>query len=98
MAVLCSVDSGLLPTFKVHKALPARVDVESSTATPQKQLLLCVLFQSAFQTRDKCPACVPALHHMYGFLLVGNNRQLRQGLIQVVTLQNQVTLKRKSKC
>lgn len=76
MAVFCPVDSGLLPTFEVHKALPARVDVESNTETPQKQLPFCVLFKSAFQTRAKSPACVPALHHMYEFLLVGNNRQL----------------------
>lgn len=39
--------------------------------------------------------CVPALHHLYGFLLVGNNRHLCQGLKQVVTLQNQVSLKKK---
>lgn len=39
--------------------------------------------------------CVPALHHLYRFLLVGNNRQLCQGLKQVVTLQNQVSLKKK---
>lgn len=32
MAVLCPVDGGLLPTFEVHKALPTRVDVKSSTA------------------------------------------------------------------
>lgn len=41
MAILCPVDGGLLSTFEVHKALPARVDVKSSTAKPQKQLTVC---------------------------------------------------------
>lgn len=40
---------------------------------------------------------VPALHHLYRLLLVGNNRQLCQGLKQVVALQNQVPLKKETK-
>lgn len=36
---------------------------------------------------------LPALRHFYEVLLVGNNTQLCQGLKQIVTLQNQITLK-----
>lgn len=51
VAILSPVDGGLLSTFEVHKALPARVDVKSSTARDKTVTgsLLGLIFQTGDQ-------------------------------------------------